>query len=94
MDSLEGREALQRDLDRVESWAITNRTKFNKNKCRILHLGQGNPGCAYKLGDKRLDGSLTERGLGVWADSKLNMSQQCVLVAKRAKLSCGASNTA
>ena len=44
MDSLEGREALQRDLDRLESWAIANRMKFNKSKCWILYLGRGSPG--------------------------------------------------
>ncbi|XP_042654838.1 uncharacterized protein LOC122153995 [Tyto alba] len=41
--SLEGREALQRDLDRLESWAITKRMKFNCIECWILHLGQGHP---------------------------------------------------
>jgi len=43
VDSLKGREALQRDLDRLESWVITNCIKFNKSKHRFLHLGQGNP---------------------------------------------------
>ena len=33
MDSLEGREVLQRDLDRLQSWAITNPLKFNKSMC-------------------------------------------------------------
>jgi len=39
VDSLESREALQRGLDRLESWTITNVMKFNKSTCQILHLG-------------------------------------------------------
>ncbi|GAB0183360.1 cAMP-dependent protein kinase inhibitor alpha [Grus japonensis] len=70
VDSLEGREALQRDLDRLESWAITNHMTFNKSKCRTLHLGWGNPGYMYKSEDKTLESSLAERDLGVWADDK------------------------
>ena len=65
VDSLEGREALQRDPHRLESWAITNHMKFNKSKCRILHLGWGNPGFTYKLGDQKLESSPTERDLGL-----------------------------
>ena len=34
---------------------------FNKSKCWIPHLGQGNPGYMYKLGDKRLESGPTER---------------------------------
>ena len=39
--------------------------KFQKSKHRILHLGEGNPGYAYKFGDERLESSSAGRNMGV-----------------------------
>jgi len=33
VNTLEGREAIQRDLDRLERWANANLRKINKAKC-------------------------------------------------------------
>lgn len=37
------KEGMQRVLERLEKWVHANLLKFNKAKCKVLHLGWDNP---------------------------------------------------
>ncbi|KAK4816666.1 hypothetical protein QYF61_019902 [Mycteria americana] len=75
VDTLEGRDAIQRDLYRLERWACANLMKSNKAKCKVLHLGRGNPKYGYRLGDGWIESSPTE----TWGTAqKANRTLGCI----------------
>uniref|UniRef100_A0A803T8E9 Reverse transcriptase domain-containing protein n=1 Tax=Anolis carolinensis TaxID=28377 RepID=A0A803T8E9_ANOCA len=80
----EERSRIQNNLDRLERWAETNKMKFNRDKCKILHLGRKNEMQRYRMGDAWHNSSTCEKDLGVLMDNKLNMSLQCDAAAKKA----------
>ncbi|RMC14137.1 hypothetical protein DUI87_09226 [Hirundo rustica rustica] len=66
---LEGRKALQRDLDRLNLSTKASNTRFSKDKYWDLHLGHNIPMQYYRLGAEGLESSPVENDLGVLVNS-------------------------
>ena len=65
MDLLEGRKAVQRDLDCLDPWAKASCMRLDKAVCQVLHLGHSNPVQSCRLGKKGLEISPEVKDLGV-----------------------------
>ena len=54
VQSVEGVNRLQKDLDRLSDWTDTWKVHFNEDKCKIMHSGVNNPRNQYRIGKSRL----------------------------------------
>ena len=68
-------------IDTLNNWCISNKMKFNTDKCKILTVRKSEPmftnelpfcKYSYTLGDKILDYTSCERDLGILINERLD----------------------
>ena len=62
---------------------------FNVDKCKVMHIGHGNPGQDYTMQNTPLAVTEEERDLGVITSSRLKPGAQCLKAAKTAQAVLG-----
>ena len=82
VNTLEGRDILHRDLDKLEKYTHVNLTRVNKAKYKVLCLGRGNPLYQYSLGNEGLESSPAKKDLGMLVHE--TTKQQRALTAQKA----------
>lgn len=56
---------MQLDLNRMEDWTHANKMKFNRDKCKVLHLGSKNQLYKYQMSETWVGNATYEKGLRV-----------------------------
>ena len=78
---------MQKDVDGLQQWADDLLLKFNKAKCKVLHLGTKNIKGKYYLNGPEttheIESSELERDLGILVDSKLKFDSQIAQAASK-----------
>ena len=80
---------LQAALDGLVGWADKWGMAFNVAKCKVMHIGHGNPRHNYAMQNTDLATTEEERDLGVITSSKLKPSAQCAKAARTAQAVLG-----
>ena len=63
----------------LKNWAQKDPVRFNRAKCKVLHLDHSSPHYQYKLGNERIEHSPAEKDLGVLVGGKVDMSPESKL---------------
>ena len=75
---------LQTDMDKLLEWSKTWLLKFNATKCKVMHMGNSNPGGNYTMDGVVLEEIESEKDLGVYITKDSKPSTQCTKAAQKA----------
>ena len=79
----EDRDKLQESLDKLCKWSTDWCMKFNTDKCKVMHVGSGNPQHEYFMFGDKLNATNEEKDVGVIIQSNLKPSKQCAEAARK-----------
>lgn len=75
--------SIQEDHDKLEYWAETNKLKFNREKCKTLHLGKNHQRPMYRMGDTWLGTTTYEKYIGSCSGTQAEHESEVWYVAAK-----------
>ncbi|KAJ7416920.1 hypothetical protein WISP_67700 [Willisornis vidua] len=84
VNTLEGRNAIQKDQDKLESLDCMYFMMFNKAKYNVVYLSQGNSKHKYRLSQARIESNPREKELEKLEYKVLDMICQCAFSVQKA----------
>ena len=74
-------------MSKLESWALAWQTKFNVDKCTVMHIGSGNKKCSYQ--NSLLEFTGTQKDLQIWISNDLKFEFHTLEACKKANKMLG-----
>ena len=84
----EEQHSLQNDINNLVHWSDKWLLKFNKSKCKHVHLGHAT-NTKYKMGENEINQVTEEKDLGILIDDKLKFQQHINQQTKKANQRLG-----
>ena len=79
---------MKKAIDEMFQWTQKWLLQFNKDKCKILHLGKNNPKYNYTIGEEEnkvtLSETVLEKDLGIYIDPNLDFKKHIKSIVKKA----------
>jgi ribonucleases P/MRP protein subunit RPP40 len=79
------REELQEVFNKLYEWALAWGMEFNIPKCKVMHVGRGNPRNKYNMNGVEFQAVDEETDIGIVAHRALKPAKQCEKATNRAK---------